>query len=247
MYKQMYPGAILMVATPIMLMPTLSYAQLNAAVTMGTLGSDTTISTDVQTSVEARSGTGVNTQIDAGANTGADLGHTMRNETATNTRQSELKLTAPLKVNALGIAVDSSSKVTTESDLNVFAENVRAKNDHIAKVDIDSDRDGTYEVKVVYRHKGRFLGLIPVTTKSTTVVEMKNNAEAEVRSRASWWSFLTMGDNYAESKLEANLRNNHTIKANLGVTSSAQTKAQVAEAVVAEVAAHANTQIAASI
>lgn len=147
-----------------------------------------------------------------------------------------------LKINSSGVAVLSSSQVSSEDDLDVFSANVSAKDKEIANVDINFSKEGESEVKVIYRHKGKLLGFIPVAINSTTVVENKNDSETEVRSKLSWWSFLVTDQNYAKADVESSIKNNNAIKANAKVNSSAQAKAQIAEVVIAEVEAHANAQ-----
>lgn len=147
------------------------------------------------------------------------------------------------KINSSGVAVMSSSQINSEKDLDIFSDNVSRKNDEVANVDINSGEEGESEVKVIYRHKGKFLGLIPITIKSTTVVETTTDEETEVRSNLSWWSFLVTEKNHAKDDIESSIKNNTTIKSNTMVNASAEAKAKVAEVVIAEVRASANTQI----
>ena len=149
---------------------------------------------------------------------------------------------ASLKINASGVAVISSSQVNSEADLKIFSSNILTKEKAIAKVDFNSKKDEKSEVRVVYKHKGKFLGFIPVTIRSTTVVEAKANVETEVRSRLSWWSFLVADENYTQADLESRIKSNTTVKANAKVNASASANARIAEAVIAEIEANANAQ-----
>ena len=94
-------------------------------------------------------------------------------------------------------------------------------------------------MQVVYRHKGKFLGFIPVTFTSTTSVESQADATVRVRSNASWWTFLVVQKNYTKAGVESKIKNNAKVQANAKINASAQAKAEVAEAVIAEVAANA--------
>ncbi len=232
-----------MVLSAFVFAPIASHAQLNANL-IGDVAADLDSAIDanvdaninVDTSVGTDSSIKSNTDVNAGVE--IDIGNDSENEGRV---ESNSDSNTSLKVNSSGVAIISSAQVSSESDLDIFSANVSAKDKEVAKVDINS-KNGESEVKVVYRHKGKFLGFIPVTVKSTIVVEAKAGAEAEIHSKLSWWSFLVVKKNYAKAELESRIKNNATVKANARVNASAQAKAQVAEAVIAEVTAHANVQ-----
>lgn len=206
---------------------------------------DVNTNTNVNTDVGVNSDTGI--KSDTSINTNLEVDVNSGNETKTDSEsntdsKSDIRTSGSLKLNAAGIAITSSSEVATESDLKIFSSNVRAQEKSIAKVVISDEEKVDTEVKVVYKHKGKLLGFIPVTVKSTTVVEVKADAETEVKTKLSWWSFLVAGVNHSKSELESSIKNNAQVKANASVNASAQTKARVAEAVIAEVDAHAEAQ-----
>ena len=234
-----------MVLSAFVLAPIISYAQLNTNLTGdvtadidSAIDANVDASTNVDTSVGTDSGVNSNTYVNTGVEIYLGDGSQDDRETESNSESN-----TSLKVNSSGVAVVSSAQVSSESDLNIFSANVSAKDKKVAKVDINSGKDGESEVKVVYRNKGKFLGFIPVTIKSTTVVKVKADAEVEVRSKLSWWSFLVANENYTRADIESRIKNNTTVKANARVSASAQAKAQITEAVIAEVVANANTQV----
>src|SRR3989344_4082349 len=245
MKKLTKTGVSLMVLSAFVLAPIISYAQLNTNLTGdvtadidSAIDANVDASTNVDTSVGTDSGVNSNTDVNTGVEIYLGDGSQDDKETESNSESN-----TSLKVNSSGVAVVSSAQVSSESDLNIFSANVSAKDKEVAKVDINSGKDGESEVKVVYRNKGKFLGFIPVTIKSTTVVKVKADAEVEVRSKLSWWSFLVANENYTRADIESRIKNNTTVKANARVSASAQAKAQIAEAVIAEVVANANTQV----
>src|SRR3989344_4229299 len=246
MKKLTKTGVSLMVLSAFVLAPIVSYAQLNTNLTGdvtadidSAIDANVDASTNVDASVGTDSGVNSNTYVNTGVEIYLGDGSQDDKETESNSESN----TSLKEVNSSGVAVVSSAQVSSESDLNIFSANVSAKDKEVAKVDINSGKDGESEVKVVYRNKGKFLGFIPVTIKSTTVVKVKADAEVEVRSKLSWWSFLVATENYTRADIESRIKNNTTVKANARVSASAQAKAQIAEAVIAEVVANANTQV----
>lgn len=149
---------------------------------------------------------------------------------------------AELQVNGLGVAITSASQVSSDEDLGVFSANLLHLRKSLAKVSIDSDSDESTEVVVVYRHRGKLFGFIPVTVKSTTIVDTTSDGEVMVGSRLPWWSFLVAGENYAKEDLETRVKENATIKSSARASMSASSKAQLTEAVLAEIEAHAQSQ-----
>jgi hypothetical protein len=129
----------------------------------------------------------------------------------------------------------TSSQVKSETDLESFTVNAKAKNGNVEDVKIDNYNDGESDVVVTYKHEGMLLGLFPVTVNSDTVVTTKSDTEPEVKTSLSWWSFLVTKINYNKEELETKLKSNSTIKSNTKINASAMAKAQIAESVIAEV------------
>lgn len=229
-------GVSLMVLSAFVFAPIASHAQLDANLTGdakaqvdSAVDANVDANTNVDTSVDTDSS--INSETNINSDTKANVGSENRSEATMN---------GSLRINSLGVAITSSSQVKNDEDLEIFSSNLSAEED-VAKVEIESDDDES-EIEVVYKHRGRLFGFIPITLKSTTIVEAKSNSEIEVRAKMPWWAFLVAKKNYVKSELETKVKNNSTVKANASVNSSAEAKAKVAEAVIAEVAAHANAQ-----
>lgn len=189
---------------------------------------DTTVDTNVNVGIHGDGGI----DIEANATSShADVSNSAEGNTAVS-----------LKVNASGVAITSASKVNSEEDLKVFSSNISSQNKAIVLVNVSSENTAMTKVQVVYRHKGKFLGFIPVTIKSTTVVEARENSEAEIKSSLSWWSFLVAGENYSKTNLESRIKGNSKVLANAKANASAQARAEIAEAVIAELQANASVK-----
>jgi len=191
---------------------------------------DTTVSTDIETDLSTTADSNESSELDLSTqgDVKLDLGST-QNETSTK-----------LQLNSSGIAVVSSSQVSSEEDFEVFASNAVQANKAVARVKSDSENSG--EVKVVYKHKGKLLGFIPVKIKSTTAVKAEENADVYARSNLSWWSFLVIGENYNRTDIESRIQSNTRIQANAKLDISARTKAEIAESIIAELQASAGAQ-----
>ena len=222
--------------------PAISQAQLNVD-----LGTNADLSADTDT-LRLDNALDVNLDADAQADLNREEDEAMNNK---NNSDSETKAstrgTTTLRLNSSGVAITSSSQVNSESDLEVFSANASIKESSVSRVDIDSDDNNEEtDVKVVYRHEGKFLGFIPVTIKSTTTVAAEADNETTVRSKMAWWGFLVTGTNYSRADMESRVRNNTTVQANAKANASAQAKASVAEAVIAELEAYAQANASAS-
>ncbi|MBI5138747.1 MAG: hypothetical protein HZA95_03035 [Candidatus Vogelbacteria bacterium] len=219
------------------------------------IGTKLNAETGVSGSVNALVNTKVNTDVDGefkanvNKSPNAEVGAEGTSEESESAIRSEAQVGTDaeikLKVNASGIAITSSSEVATDEDLKVFSSNIKSKNK--AVVSVEENSADSSPVKIVYKHTGKLLWLIPVTIESTTVIEAKSDTEAEVRSSLPWWGFLVAGENYNSAALEARIRNNERIMANAKVNANARAKAEIAEAVIAELNASANSETSASV
>jgi hypothetical protein len=215
------------------LVPVVSRAELSVAVeATGSMDSDTnTSSTDedsqmnTMTNVEVNTGVGIN--LLGGDN---QIEGSMQSDSNTS---SEVDSSTDIM---------SSAQVNSQADLDLFVKNIKTQEKDVSKVDIDSSENKS-DVKVVYNHKAKLFGFIPVTIKSTTEVGANDNSEVEVSSRLSWWSFMVTKQNYAKDNLEAKIKSNSVIKANAKVDASASEKAKVTEAVISEIQANANASM----
>jgi hypothetical protein len=217
-------GIGLLILSAIIFAPAATFAQVGATVV-----GDTSV--------------GIGEAVDASVTTSADVNVSDSASTSTQGEvAAETNTDSSLKVNESGIAVVSALQVGTDADLNIFSSNVKAKDKSVERLDINSGPDGTSKVKVVYRHKGKLLGIFPVTIKSTTTVEGSANEEVKVNSGLSWWGFLVSNKNYAKADLESKIKQNATVKTYAKANATAQAKAQVAEAVISEVEANARAE-----
>ena len=153
---------------------------------------------------------------------------------------------AVLEVNSEGVAITASTQVNSYADLQVFSENMIIRNSNVANVVVSSDVDEESKVVVVYKHRGKLFGFIPVTIKSVTSVEAEVDNTINVNSGLSWWSFLVAQENYSKAELESQIENNSTVQTNMKVDASASAKARVAEAVISEIRVSASSVVAAS-
>lgn len=145
-----------------------------------------------------------------------------------------------LKTNIAGVAVRTAAQVRSEEDLEIFLANVLMENEAVAAVEFETSAEGSQAVEVVYKHYGRLFGLIPLTIKSTTIVSEDDESGVMVDSNVPWWSFLVAKKSYNQNKLETALINNPKITAGFSV--GALTRAEVAEAVIAEIRATVQTE-----
>jgi len=210
--------------------PMVSVASINTV-----LDADTSLNSNTSASSSS-----VNAGVDV------NIGATGSGEaSSTDNMNMETDSDLSLKLNASGVAVRNSSQVNSLADLDVFSSNVTKEDEKVDEVRIDS-RDNETKVAVVYKHKGKLFGFIPVTIKSTTAVMAKANTDTAVESHLSWWSFLVTGENYDRDAIETEIRNNAIVLENAKVDASASAKAKVAEAIISEVDSYASTSLASS-
>lgn len=157
-------------------------------------------------------------------------------ETEKNNSEVELKL------NIFGVPVESSEQVNSDADLEIFSENISAKNENVAKIKIKSKDEDKSEVVVVYKHRGKLLGFIPVAVPSKTEVSVDVDKGLSIDSDLAWWGFLVAKKNYDRAEIESQIKNNVTVQENARVDASASAKARVAEAVIAEIQGYASFQ-----
>lgn len=232
-------GLGLVVLSAFAFAPIASYAQLNSNLS-GDIVVETNNPIDANLDTSVKTDSSINSDSSVDGSIDLNLGNDYEKDN--DFKDEGIDSKASLKVNSNGVAIVSSSQVNSESDLNVFSANVSIKDKQVSEVNVDSGNKGESMVEVTYRHKGKLLGFIPVTVKSKTVVEVKSDTKTEVHSKLPWWSFLVIKKNYAKADIESRIKSNNTIRQNAKVNASSQEKAQIAEAVIAEVAADANAQ-----
>ena len=152
-----------------------------------------------------------------------------------------------LEVNADGISITASTQVNSYADLEVFGENTTKRNSDVSKVVASSEGDEEAKVVVVYKHRGRLFGFIPVTIKSVTSVEAEADNTLTVNSGLVWWGFLVAKENYSKADIESRIESNSTVKANMTLDASASAKAKVMEAVISELRLNAMASASGSV
>ncbi|MCB9818823.1 hypothetical protein H6788_01450 [Candidatus Nomurabacteria bacterium] len=219
-YLSLY-GVSLMLLSALALTPLYSHAQINV-----------TTSSDASSTIEFGTDDGSTTtassiiELEVGA------------ESTSTEFETEAQNSTSLRVNADGDAIAFAADVKNDADLEVFAHNISETEENVSGVEVDSEENGAWQAEVSYEHEGKLFGLMQVTLKSKTTVEVNEGGELEVHSNLPWWNFLVTKKNHAESEIESRLRDNATIMAAAEVEANAAVKAQVVEAVVAELNAH---------
>lgn len=213
----------------LVLLPAYTYAEMN-------VGTDITGGVKFETTGKSTSSSST-VEVDLGAEQDTDVDSEMNNEVNSETS---------LKINADGVAVNTSSEVQNDSDLEVFASNVASSEEKVGKVSFDSEASGAWETEVIYQHEGKLFGLFPITILSTTKIKVDEDGKLHVDSDMPWWNFLVASKNHAEAEIESRLRDNATVMVGAKVDANAKTKAEVAEAVVSELNVHTFVQTSAT-
>ncbi len=213
-----------MLLSALALTPLYSHAQINIntdSSTSGTIefttGNESTTTTDGVIELEI----------------GTESTSTDNSKTETGAQNS-----TSLRVNADGDAIAFAADVKSDTDLEVFAHNISETEEKVSEVEVDSEESGAWQAEVSYEHEGKLFGLMQVTLKSKTIVEVDEEGKLEVHSSLPWWNFMVTKKDHAEAEIESRIRNNATIMAAAEVEANATVKAQVVEAMVAELNAH---------
>ena len=160
-------------------------------------------------------------------------------ETAANARENN-GAQVVLMQNAAGVTVTTPSQVQSQEDLNVFAENVRAQNQHVVSVNTQAQN----RVEVAYQHRAYLFGFIPVLATVRTQVQADANGAAQVTTSHPWWDFLASGDGAVGATVKAALTGDASVSA---VASGSASASQVAQAIQAIVQANVAAQTQASL
>ncbi len=210
------------------LVPALSHAETKISLTSGV---DVSVSDDVDAALGA--------DISAGASTSAAMNGEEKmereDEDADASSEADLMSDSSLSVNATGIAIISAGQVESDADLEVFSANVQAREKNVSRVSFDSSSSADTNVSVSYVHHGKLFGFLPVSFRSTTVAEAKEDGKTEVYTVFPWWSSLVSESAAIRSDIESRVKNNPTVQGSLSASASASAKARVAEAIIAEI------------
>ncbi len=224
-----HKSAGLALVSALVLAPTLSFAQIELEVSAtgsidGTIDSATDVNATLSDSV---------IEMNVGTDT-SDISEP----------EDQASDTEALAQSPSGAVVSSAAQVQTDADLESFRQNLAVNHEAVEAVRIDTDEEGTTEVEVNYRHSGKLIGLIPVTVRSATVVKIEADGTIDVDSNVPWWSLMVTRIDHAEREIEARVKDNPTVMTNVELGLSARGKAEIAEAIIAELQAHASLQAA---
>lgn len=222
-YLSLY-GVSLMLLSALALTPLYSYAQIN-------LNTDSSTSGTIEFTTDNESTTTADSVIEL------EIG-TESTSTDNGEMETEARNSTSLRVNADGDAIAFAADVKSDADLEVFAHNISETEEKVSEVEVDSKESGAWQAEVSYEHEGKLFGLMHVTLKSKTTVEVDEEGKLEVHSDLPWWNFMVTKKNHAESEIESRIRDNATVMAATEVEANAAVKAQVVEAIVAELNAH---------
>lgn len=142
-----------------------------------------------------------------------------------------------LETNDSGAIITRPDQVVTESDLQIFADNIEILNEKISEVTATTNPDGSIEISVSYVQPGRFLGLFPANLKIINTVYSTPAGIPEVDSKSSFWSGLVSSGNTTNidySSIETRIKNNQVVLNETKVNATPQAKARIIEAVVSE-------------
>jgi len=244
MKKILQIGTSIAVLSALVVVPIISHAQIKTNfVTGSNVNIDGALGTgDYNSGSSTNSTLTSESNLDLNGNIEADARGDFESDADSQSESNTM-----LKINSSGVAITSASQVNSDEDLEVFSSNVSSENNLVSDVQIESENDGTSEVEVMYKHAGRLFGIFPIMVTTKTVVETKADGEVEVKSQRPWYSFLVSGESYSQSEVESRIKNNSTVKANATVNASASAKAQIAEAIIAEMEAYMETRAQASV
>lgn len=128
-------------------------------------------------------------------------------------------------------------QVTSEEDLQAYAENIDILNEKIEGVTATTNANGSVEISVTYVHPGKFLGLFSANLKIINTVYSTAGGIPEVESKSSFWSGLVASGNTTNidySSIESRIKNNDIVLNETKVNATPQAKARVIEAMVSE-------------
>lgn len=229
-----FPSTIVMLLLALALFPALASAQIQVQTSAtGSVGAEVDASEESEaTSSEAL--IEINEETEADAETDGE---------ATDT-STDMTGEADLMLNANGLAISVAAEVSSEEDLEVYQNNVAVSSEAVASVRFSEQSEDETRVEVDYEHSGRLFGIMPVTVNSKNTVTAYADGTVAVEADLPWWSVMVTHINYDESEITSSLQNNPTIMAGAGVELSAQQKAEIAEAIIAELDAY--SQLSAS-
>lgn len=123
-------------------------------------------------------------------------------------------------------------RITTDADATVSADSkVQAESELMSsvsseeKVKVEVKGDGAVEIKS--KHKGKFLGFLPVTFTVKTNVEKQENGTLTARVNLPWWGFMISGAAKVQADIEALVKANVKDGAALDVSNSVKSSLEM--------------------
>ena len=98
-------------------------------------------------------------------------------------------------------SASGSVSASAQTNMQVFEENLKATDSNVEKIDASNDD----EVKVEYKHKGRFLGIFPVMVKSVTSVTAQSDGKIETETKMPWWNIFVTGTGDIDAEVDQSL------------------------------------------
>lgn len=157
-------------------------------------------------------------------------------ESTTTTATSVMNMNADISKlykSENNVAVVSPDQVSTEDDLNILEKNYAILNPNITNIRANTNSDGTTDYTIEYKHPGKFLGLVPGSYKTTTLLQTTANGIPNIDSTLSVWSSLVSDKTFNREKIIDDLKNNSTIQSEAKVNASPSSRAKVIEAMIA--------------
>lgn len=161
---------------------------------------------------------------DLGVGVGADL-------------QTQADLNADVNGPGLNASATVETKLESETEetnpeTEILEENLKATNTNVANIEADSEN----EVKVEYKHRGRFLGIFPVTVSSETSVKSTEDGSLETDTDMPWWNIFVTGTHDIDNKVEEAISSSTQIAAvsttTIGVSAPMTTNVQIIRTII---------------
>lgn len=122
-------------------------------------------------------GVGNNIQVQVGASTTGDVGASS------------------------SVGAEISSKLSAEENIKILESDLKARDENVARVQSDSDS----EVKVEYKHRGRFLAVFPIKVRSTTLIKADSTGFITIETSMPWWNLFVTGTHDINAKVDESL------------------------------------------
>lgn len=182
--------------------------------------------------------------LDGGIDAGTGINATVQVNTSTETTPADAQVEGEASANSefgdfvsnsAGVYITAAAQVQNEEDLDVMVDNLFTSHEQLASVNASKQN----QVTASYRHNGRVLGIFPVVVKSSTIVALNANGQAEATTSMPWWNFFVLGTGKVSSSVNLALESNPSIAVDLAASADAAARARVLEAVVS---AHASLE-----